>query len=1536
MRTILAAVCAGGLFRSEDLPRLGRRRLLAVVTATALVGGAATATGWSAQAADDDYPEWNNNPDVFAVGDEPPHTTLMPYDTVKRALAADRTDSPFRLSLDGDWKFQWSENPASRQKDFFTTEVDDSGWDTIPVPSSWQTEGYDFPIYTNVTYPFTGANGDYENPTYPFAPTRYNPVGQYRTSMTLPESWDGRRTFLHFDGVESAFYVWVNGQKVGYRESSFDSSEFDVTDFLLPGENQIAVEVYRWSDGSWLEDQDMIRLAGIFRSVYLFSTPQVHLRDFRIQTPLGDDYRTAALDVEVSLRDYQGQASGQYTVEAMLYDGHKPVWKKPLVIPVAVDPAHAGEDQVGTGTKEVADPRLWSAEDPNLYTTVLQVKDAQGHVIETMSARTGLREIQMDPVQNLLTINGQVLSIRGVNRHEMSPDNGRALTLDEMVQDISIMKRNNINAVRTSHYPNDPRWYDLADQYGIYVLDEANVETHGASSTIPVDRPELTQAVVARMQDMVHRDKNHASVIMWSLGNEAGYGTNHEAMYDWVKSYDPQRPVQYEGGGSPARVSDVTSHMYTKPNELASYAESSTDPRPFVLIEYSHAMGNSNGNLKDYWDVIRAHPDRLQGGFIWDFVDQSLWTKVPGTRTLQESGPGKLTATVAQRATIEPTGLGGKATFGDEPSLDLTGPLTLEAVVTPATASMSQGTIASKGDHQFALKQNGEQVSFYVYSTDGRWTEVFATVPDDWAGAEHRVTGVYDPAPGSVTVYIDGQPAGSKPVAAPISGTSAPFMIGGDAEHADRAFVGDISAVRLYDRALSAAEVANGERTVDDPAVRLWFDASQSTITETAGSDQMFLARGGDWGDDPNDGNFMGNGIILADRTETPKTAEVKQVYQTMQVTGKDVVNGTIEITNENLFTNVNEYDVTWQLMQDDDVIRHGQLSRDAANIGPGETKAVRLPSFKAPDDLQAGSEYWLDVQFRLRKDEPWAAKGFVQAKAQLEVPFGAPSVQPADLSSVPSLTSADEGNEVQVSGDGFTVTIDKEQGTISSLTRNGQELIASGPRPNYWRAPTDNDVGNNMPNVTKTWRNAGRDWQIDDVQVTPLLDKAIRVRFSGTVPTTTPSPVTMTYTVFGNGQVRVDSTLQPGASNLPYIPEVGTMLTLPSQLETLTWYGRGPEESMLDRKTATDVGLYSGAVADQVTRYLRPQESGNKTDVRWASLTDDAGNGLLVSSDTPLELNASHYAPEDLSRIMSRNGQHWYDTPARQEVVLRVNEHQMGVGGDDSWGAAVHDEYKLFANHAYSYSYSLTPITSGEDPMALARQSVAADLVTDLRVDGETVPGFTAGGGEYAYEVFSGSPTPAVEVETAAGVVVDRGDVQVPGSYQVVATSADGSRTETHTIAFTSTDTAYLSDRAWVSATSGWNGVNRDVSVEGKPLTLGGAAGPTAYPKGIGTHAVSQIVYDLSGLDVSTFSAVVGVDQEVPANARSSLTFQVLLDGVEVFSSGPMDRGTEPKPVEVDVHGAQQLTLVVGDSGNGNQEDHADWADARLTAAAG
>ncbi|MGX1240858.1 beta-galactosidase/beta-glucuronidase [Streptomyces pseudovenezuelae] len=447
---------------------ISRRRLLesgaAVLGALALSSGPLAGRSRAAEGA----PEWNGAIDLFRVGTEPPHTTLMPYATVGQALAADRTRSPYRVSLDGRWKFAYADRPGDRDTDFYRTDVDDRDWDSIPVPSVWQVHGYDFPIYVNITYPWWGPNGLGEEAQPPAAPTRYNPVGQYRRTFTVPKDWSGRRTFLHFEGVKSAHYVWINGELVGYHEDSYTPAEYDITAHLKPGTNQIAVEVYRYSDGDWLEDQDMIRLSGIFRSVYLYSTPAVHLRDFKLDTPLGDDHTSAELSVTASVRDYGGDNQGRYTVETQLYDaGGHAVWSRPLQQAVALD---AGDETTVQAARAVPAPKLWSAEHPNLYTAVLRLRDPAGKVIETLSHRVGLREFALK--DGLMRINGKPVSFRGTNRHEMHPDRGTALTRADLVKDITIIKRMNINSVRTSHYPNNPLWLELADEYGLYLVDE--------------------------------------------------------------------------------------------------------------------------------------------------------------------------------------------------------------------------------------------------------------------------------------------------------------------------------------------------------------------------------------------------------------------------------------------------------------------------------------------------------------------------------------------------------------------------------------------------------------------------------------------------------------------------------------------------------------------------------------------------------------------------------------------------------------------------------------------------------------------------------------------------------------------------------------------------------------------------------------------------------------------------------------------------------------------------------------------------------
>ncbi|HUQ59569.1 glycoside hydrolase family 2 TIM barrel-domain containing protein [Lentzea sp.] len=1094
----------------DERPGVRRRTVLggglAALAATGLPGPAAASAATPAPAAapangalaaawpdpPNGFPEWNNNIGIFAVNAQPAHATFMPYADLQQALAGDRTTSPFRLDLTGTWRFKHVTRPADRDQNFWRADYDDSGWATLPVPSNWQLHGYDAPIYLNVTYPWWGANGQNENAQPPFAPQRVNPVGQYRRTFTLPSTWQGRRVHLHFEGVKAGFYLWVNGTKVGYREGSYTPAEFDVTDHVRAGSNLVAVEVFKYPDGDWLEDQDMIRLSGIFRPVWLYSLPPVHLRDFTITTPLRDNYTNADLVVAVAVRNNGGQQSGGLTVETQLYDQNRqPVWPEPLR--TAVNAPSPGQETTARGAKAVQGPRLWSAEHPNLYTAVLTLRDPSGAVTQTVSARVGFREFAL--VNGLMRINGQPVSLRGTNRHEMHPDRGTALTREDMVRDITVMKQLNINSVRTSHYPNNTIWYELADEYGLYVVDETNLETHGIRDDYPDSKADWTSAVLDRAAQMVHRDKNHPSVIMWSLGNEAGGGSNFVAMRDWIRAADPTRVIQYEGDNRP-QVSDIRSAMYESPAGVLNRARSTSDTRPYVMIEYTHSMGNSTGNLKEYWDVIRANPV-LQGGWIWDFVDQAL----------------------------------------------------------------------------------------------------------------------------------------------------------------------------------------------------TWRTASGVT----------YLAYGGDWGDNPNDGAFCGDGIVTPDRRISGKAVEVKQVYQAIVVAAGSSFD-TVRITNEHLFTNVNEFVVDWALVADGTVVQSGQLTSAQADVPPLSTRTVQLP-VQRPANPAPGAEHFLRLSFKLRTAAPWAGAGFEVAKQQLPVNLSSPPVVPTPVTSVPVVTATETGDRITVTGQDFSVVIAKATGLITSYDALGMRLLNSGPVPNFWRAPTDNDVGNGHPSRNATWRNAGANRTVSRVVLDRPSDRAARVTVSGTLPTSTVSTFTTTYTVYGNGEIKVDNFLHPGSSSLPYLPEVGTMLFVPGELSRLRYYGRGPHENQWDRKTGSDVGVYSSTVAEQWTGYLRPQENGNKTDVRWVALTNGSGRGLLAYAEPLLEVNASYFTPEDLSKGV----RHDYQLTRRQDVVLRLNLRQTGVGGNDSWGAHPLDTYKLFPNRDYSYTYRLRPLPDLAQALALSRQPVGS-----------------------------------------------------------------------------------------------------------------------------------------------------------------------------------------------------------------------------------
>ena len=529
------------------------------------------------------YPEWNNNPEIFQLNRNDAHATLMPYLTVEEALEGERTSSAFYHSLNGNWKFAFAENPDKRIPNFYESNFDCSLWETIKVPAHWQLQGYDYPQYTNVRYPWEG-NEDIQPP---FAPTKYNPVGQYVQMVKVPESWKGTPIYISFQGVESAFYVWLNGHFVGYSEDTFTPAEFDLTPYLIDGENKLAVEVYRWSDASWLEDQDFWRMSGIFRDVYLYSTPNVHINDFFVITELDDKYKHANLKIQANISNYYQEKVNNLTFQATLYDNDKQeVLEKP--IEYALDINNIGSINISTTTL-VENPLKWSAEHPNLYTLVISLIDENGTIIETESSKIGFRTFELK--DGLMKINGKRIVFKGVNRHEFAADKGRAVDYEDMVHDIKLMKQHNINAVRTSHYPNHPLWYELCDEYGLYVIDETNLETHGSwgygqngeGDAIPGSKPEWTENVLDRCNSMFQRDKNHPSVIIWSLGNESFGGENFIKMHDYLREKDPTRIVHYEGifhFRESEAASDIESTMYISPDGVEKYCKMHPITRP--------------------------------------------------------------------------------------------------------------------------------------------------------------------------------------------------------------------------------------------------------------------------------------------------------------------------------------------------------------------------------------------------------------------------------------------------------------------------------------------------------------------------------------------------------------------------------------------------------------------------------------------------------------------------------------------------------------------------------------------------------------------------------------------------------------------------------------------------------------------------------------------------------------------------------------------------------------------------------------------
>ncbi len=1001
--------------------------------------------------------KWLTDVNIFEVNRLPAHSSHTYYETMDEAKS--RASMKLRKSLNGNWKFHYATKPSDRPVTFYELHDQCDSWDDIKVPGHIQLQGYGKPQYVNTMYPWDGVS----DVRPPEIPVDHNPVGSYVKYFHVPENMKDQPVYISFQGVESAFYVWVNGHFIGYSEDSFTPAEFDLTKYLVDGENKLAVEVYQRSTGSWLEDQDFWRFSGIFRDVYLYTVPSLHVYDTYVHAELDETYTKGTLKVDFKLNKIPTEGS-KLLAELVGRDG-KPVGEV----------AHNLSSEEFFITMNVDQPELWSAENPYLYTLYLQLVDETGAVVEVIPQRVGFRRFEM--VDKVMKLNGERIVFKGVNRHEFNHRTGRAISKEDMLWDIKTLKQNNINAVRTSHYPNQSYWYELCDEYGIYVIDEMNLETHGSwqkmgvvepSWNIPGNKPEWQDIVLDRAKSMFERDKNHPSILIWSCGNESYAGEVILNVTKYFKSVDSSRLVHYEGvfyDRNYHETSDMESRMYAKPADIIDYLND--DPKkPYISCEYMHAMGNSLGGMNYYTELEDQYP-MYQGGFIWDYIDQSL-------------------------------------------------------------------------------------------------------IKEDRYGKE-------------------------------------------------------------------------------------------------------FLAYGGDFDDRPTDYGFCTNGIVYADRKLSPKMQEVKYLYQNIKLHADDKG---VTIENKNLFSDTELYDLHFTLYREGELVAENTMQ---VNVEPQGEKRVSYPFTK--EQMIEPGEYYVNAAFLLKEATIWAEAGHEVAFGQYV--FEAKLIENA-IEPNGEFRLVEGDVNIGVHGRDFQIIFSKQVGSLVSVNYSGRELIAFPPAPLFWRATTDNDRGYAQTFVSGCWLQASMARRCVNVDIQKV-DDAFQVAFTYAFSISEKIEVRTVYKVYPNGKIAV-RTHYSGAEGLPQMPIFALSFKVPAKYDQLEWYAMGPEENYSDRANGARLGIFNNTVQDNVSHYLNPQESGNRTGVRRVKLTSKDGEGLNIrSTETPLECNVSPYTAFELE-----NAYHHYELPNVHYSVITVAGKQMGVGGDDSWGAPVHDEHLLSANQSMEFEFTI------------------------------------------------------------------------------------------------------------------------------------------------------------------------------------------------------------------------------------------------------
>ena len=1002
------------------------------------------------------FQEWKD-PRINAVNRAPMHANYFAYESDDVAKKGIKENSSNFMSLNGVWKFNWVKDADSRPTDFWKTGFNDKGWDDIPVPGVWELHGYGDPIYVNIGYAW---RNQFEN-NPPFVPTENNHVGSYRKEIMVPASWKGKDIIAHFGSVTSNLYLWVNGKYVGYSEDSKLEAEFNLTPYLKPGQkNLIAFQVFRWCDGTYLEDQDFFRYSGVGRDCYLYARNKKRIEDIRVTPDLDGEYKNGSLNIALNLK-----GSGKVNLTLKDASGKE----------VANTQATKGNAII-----EVENPHKWTAETPYLYTLYASLEGSN----EVIPVKVGFRKVEMKNAQ--LLVNGQPVLIKGANRHELDPDGGYVISKERMIQDIQVMKQFNLNAVRTCHYPDNNFWYELCDQYGIYVVAEANIESHGmgyGEETL-AKREDYALAHMDRNQRNVQRSFNHPSVIIWSLGNEAGYGPNFEAAYDWIKAEDPSRLVQYEQAGKSGKT-DIYCPMYLGYNRCEEYSKDEQYQKPLIQCEYAHAMGNSEGGFKEYWDIIRKYP-KYQGGFIWDFVDQSVrWT--------------------------------GK---------------------------------------------NGKMI--YAY--------------------------------------------------------------GGD-----------------FNR----------------------FDAS--------------------------DQNFCDNGLISPDRVPNPHMYEVGYFYQNIWTSPVDIKKGEIGIFNEYFFRDLSAYYLEWQLLKDGKVMRSGRVEN--LDVAPQQTAQIKLP---IGNTCQC-AEWLLNVAYKLKNTEGLLPAGHTVAKQQLVVnPYKQPSMElknqaKSNLDIVEPTLVENDMRYLIVDGEHFRIEFDKMNGYLSKYQVYGLDLMKEGSylKPNFWRAPTDNDFGARL-----NWKYAV--WKNPTIKLTSLQQRIVNqqaiIEADYELPEVS-AKLSLTYTINNEGAIKVTQKMTTDKeAKVANMFRFGMQMQMPRSFDKVEYYGRGPVENYIDRKANADLGIYRQSVAEQFYTYIRPQETGTKSDLRWWKTLNMAGRGIQVVASKPFSASALHYTIESLDEGLYKKQGHSQEVEEADMTNFCFDLIQAGLGCEDSWGRIARPEYQVPYGD-YEFTFILMPM---------------------------------------------------------------------------------------------------------------------------------------------------------------------------------------------------------------------------------------------------